>query len=66
MLNGAIDSMEVKAQKTALSSQSSSTSSVRHRSEDELEIIWLKEAMRQWDEYYAACFVQQQAMLQVN
>jgi hypothetical protein len=47
MLNGVIDSREVKAQKTALSSQSSSTSSVHRRSEDELEIIRLKEAMRQ-------------------
>jgi hypothetical protein len=56
MLNGVIDSREVKVQKAALSSQSSSISSVRHRSEDELEIIRLKEAMRQRDEYYAACF----------
>jgi hypothetical protein len=47
MLNGVIDSREVKAQKTALSSQSSSTSSVHRRSEDALEIIRLKEAMRQ-------------------
>jgi hypothetical protein len=66
MLNGVIDSREVKVQKAALSSQSSSISSVRRRSEDELEIIRLKEAMRQRDEYYAACFAQQQAMLQVS
>jgi hypothetical protein len=63
MLNGVIDSREVKAQKVALSSQNSSTSSVRRRSEDELEIIRLKEAMRQRDEYYAACFAQQQVKL---
>jgi hypothetical protein len=66
MLNGVIDSREMRAQKEALSSQSSGTSSVRRRSEDELEIIRLKEAMRQRDEYYAACFAQQQAMLQVS
>jgi hypothetical protein len=50
----------------ALSSHSSGTSSARRRSEDELEIIRLKEAMRQRDEYFAACFAQQQAMLQVS
>jgi predicted oxidoreductase (fatty acid repression mutant protein) len=66
MLNGVIDSREVRAQKAALSSHSSGTSSVRRRSEDELEIIRLKEAMRQRDEYFAACFAQQQAMLQVS
>jgi hypothetical protein len=66
MLNGVIDSREVKAQKVALSSQSSSTSSIHRRSEDELNIIRLKEAMRQRDEYYATCFAQQQAMLQVS
>jgi hypothetical protein len=67
MLNGVIDSREVKTHKAALSSQSSaSTSSVRRRSEDELEIIRLKETIRQRDEYYAACFAQQQVMLQVS
>jgi hypothetical protein len=59
MLNGVIDSREVKAQKVALSSQSSaSTSSVRCCSKDEHEIIRLKETIRQRDEYYAACFAQ--------
>jgi hypothetical protein len=67
MLNGVIDSREVKAQKAALSSQSSaSTSSVCRRSKDELEIIRLEETIRQWDEYYAACFAQQQMMLQIS
>jgi hypothetical protein len=66
MLNGVIDSREVKVQKAAPSSQSSSISSIRRRSEDELKIIRLKEAMRQRDEYYAACFAQQQVMLQVS
>jgi hypothetical protein len=47
MLNGVIDSREVKAQKVALSSQSSaSTSSVRCCSKDEHEIIRLKETIR--------------------
>jgi hypothetical protein len=65
--NGLIDSREVRSQKVAQSSQSSGSSSVRcRRSEDELEIIRLKEAMRQRDEYYAACFAQWQAMLQVS
>jgi hypothetical protein len=46
--NGLIDSREVRSQKVAQSSQSSGSSSVRcRRSEDELEIIRLKEAMRQ-------------------
>jgi hypothetical protein len=66
MLNGVIDSREVRAQKAGLSSHSAGTSSVRRCSGDELEIIRLKEAMRQRDEYFAACFVQQQAMLQVS
>jgi hypothetical protein len=45
-------------------SQSSGSSSVhRRRSEDELEIIRLKEAMRQRDEYYTTCFAQLQVML---
>jgi hypothetical protein len=46
MLNGVIDSREVRAQKAAQSSQSSGSSSIRRHSEDELEIIRLKEAMR--------------------
>jgi hypothetical protein len=66
ILNEVIDSRDVRAQKAALSSQSSGTSFVRRRSEDELEIIRMKEAMRQRDEYYAACFAQRQAMLQVS
>jgi hypothetical protein len=48
MLNGVIDSREVRSQKAAQSSQSSGSSSIhRHRSEDELRIIRLKEAMMQ-------------------
>jgi hypothetical protein len=63
MLNGLIDSREVRSQKAVQSSQSSGSSSVCRRSEDELEIIRLKEAMRQRDEYYVICFAQQHAML---
>jgi hypothetical protein len=62
MLNGVIASREVRAQKAAQSSQSSVSSSVHHCSEDELEIIRLKETMRQRDEYYSAYLAQQQAM----
>jgi hypothetical protein len=58
MLNRVIDSRDVRAQNAAQSSQSLESSSIRHCSKDELEIIRLKEAMRQWDEYYAACFAQ--------
>jgi hypothetical protein len=47
MLNELIDSREVRSQKAAQLSQSSRSSSVRRHSEDELEIIRLKEAMRQ-------------------
>jgi hypothetical protein len=63
MLNGLIDLREVRSQKAAQSSQSSRSTSVRHRSEDELEIIRLKEVMRQRDEYYTAWFAQQQVMI---
>jgi hypothetical protein len=57
MLNGLIDSREVRSQKETQSSQSSGSSSVhRRRSEDEFEIIRLKEAMRQRYENYVACF----------
>jgi hypothetical protein len=55
MLNGVIDSREVRAQKAAQSSQNLGSSSVHRRLVDELEIIRLKEAMRQQDEYYCAC-----------
>jgi hypothetical protein len=47
MLNEVIDSMKVRAQKVAQLTQSSGSSSVRRRSEDELEIIRLKETMMQ-------------------
>jgi hypothetical protein len=63
MLNGLIDSRDVRSQKVAQLSQSSASSSIRRRSEDQLEIIRLKEAMRQRGKYYVACFAQQQAML---
>jgi hypothetical protein len=66
ILNGAIDSREVRAQKATQSSQSSGTSSVCHSSEDELEIIRLKEVMRQRDEYYSGCLAQQQPILQIS
>jgi hypothetical protein len=56
MLNGLFDSREVRSQKAAQSSQSSKSSSIHHRSEDELEIIRLKEAIRRRDEYYVAYF----------
>jgi hypothetical protein len=47
ILNGIIDSSEVRSQKVAQSSQSLGSSSIQCHSEDELEIIRLKEAMRQ-------------------
>jgi hypothetical protein len=47
MLNGVIDSREVRAQKAALSLQSSRSSSVRRSLADEFKMIRLKEAMRQ-------------------
>jgi hypothetical protein len=47
MLNRVIDSRDVRAQNAAQSSQSLGSSSIRHYSKDELEIIRLKEAMRQ-------------------
>jgi hypothetical protein len=46
MLNGVIDLREVRAQKATQSTWSSGSSSVHRRSEDELEIIRLKEEMR--------------------
>jgi hypothetical protein len=47
ILNGIIDSQKVRAQKVALSSQSSGGSSfVPHRSEDRLAIEMLKESLR--------------------
>jgi hypothetical protein len=46
MLNGLIDSREVRSQKAAQSSQSSGSSSIRRCLKDELKIIRLKEAMR--------------------
>jgi hypothetical protein len=47
MLNGLIDSREVRSPKVTHLSQSSGSSSIRsRRSEDELEIVRLKEAMR--------------------
>jgi hypothetical protein len=58
MLNGLIDSREVRSHKAAQSSQGSRSSSVHHRSKDQVKIIRLKEAMRHRDEYYAACFAQ--------
>lgn len=66
MLNGVIDSRQVRASKSTQSSQSSGVSSVRRRTENELEVIRLREQMKQRDEYYAACLAQQQAMLQVS
>jgi hypothetical protein len=66
MLNGVIDSREMRAQKEAQSTHSSGNSSVRRHSEDELKIIRLKEAMRKRDKYNSACLGQQQAMLVVS
>jgi hypothetical protein len=66
MLNGVIDSREMRAQKEAQSTHSSGNSSVRRHSEDELKIIRLKEAMRKRDKYNPACLGQQQAMLVVS
>ncbi|KAL5198026.1 hypothetical protein ABZP36_001538 [Zizania latifolia] len=65
MFNGVMDSRQVRAQKSTQSSQSSGVSSTRRRSEEELEIIRLKEALRQRDEYYGAYLTQQTAMLQI-
>jgi hypothetical protein len=50
----------------AQSTQSSGSSSIRHRSEDELKIIRLKEAIRQQDEYYSACLAYQKMLFQVS
>jgi hypothetical protein len=47
MLNGVIDSRDVRAQNAAQSSHSLGSSSIRHCSKDELEIIRLNEVMRQ-------------------
>jgi hypothetical protein len=63
MLNGVIDLSEVRAQKAAQSSQSSGSRSIRRHSEDELEIIRLREVMTQRDEYYSTSLAQQHAML---
>jgi hypothetical protein len=46
IFNGIIDSSVVRAQKAAQSSQSSGSSSVPHRSEEQLEILRLKESLR--------------------
>jgi hypothetical protein len=66
MLNEVIDLREVRAQMADQSTQSLGSSFARRGSEDELEIISLKEVMRQRDKYYSACLVQQQTMLQVS
>jgi hypothetical protein len=50
MLNGIIDSREVRAQEAAQSSQSSGSSFVPHRSEEQFEIKMLKESLRHRDE----------------
>jgi hypothetical protein len=46
MLNGIIDSQMVRAQKAATSSQSSGSSFIPRRSEDQLKIEMLKESLR--------------------
>jgi hypothetical protein len=46
MLNGIIDLREVRSQKVAQLSQSLGSTFVHRHSEDELDIIKLKEAMR--------------------
>jgi hypothetical protein len=79
MLNGIIDSRQVRTQKAALY-QSSGSSFIPCCLEDRLENETLKESLRQWDkemrrwdeamrqhdEYYAQAFTQQHAMLQVS
>ncbi|KAG8089856.1 hypothetical protein GUJ93_ZPchr0011g27949 [Zizania palustris] len=52
MFNGIINSRHVRVQKSTQSSQSSGVSSIRRRSEKELAIIRLNEALRQQNEYY--------------
>ena len=67
MFNGIIDSREVRAQKAAQSSQSSgSVSSSLRRSDEQLEILRLREALKQRDDYYASYLAEQHAMLQVS
>jgi hypothetical protein len=66
IFNGIIDSSKVRAQKAAQLSQISGSSYVPRRSKEQLEIIQLKESLRQRDEYYTTCLAQQQAILQVS
>jgi hypothetical protein len=66
MLNGIIDSWEVRAHKVVRSSQSSGSSFIPCHSEERLEIKMLKKTLRQRDEYYTQALAQQQAMLQVS
>jgi hypothetical protein len=66
IFNGIIDSSKVRAQKAAQLSQISGSSYVPRRSKEQLEIVQLKESLRQRDEYYTTCLAQQQAILQVS
>jgi hypothetical protein len=74
MLNGIVDSWKVRAQKAASSSQSTVGSSfIPHRSEEQQEIEMLEETvrqqdeqMRQWDDFYAHAFTQQQIIIQFS
>jgi 4-diphosphocytidyl-2C-methyl-D-erythritol kinase len=78
MLNGVVNSWHVRAEKVAMSSQSTGTGSsfFSHQSEikqlkealrqrDEMQRAQY-EAMRQRDDYYAQAFTQQQLILQVS
>jgi hypothetical protein len=66
MLNRIIDSRKVRAQKATQSSQSSESTFVPRRSEEQLKIEMLKDALRQWDDYYAQALAQRQVMLQIS
>jgi hypothetical protein len=78
MLNGIVDSCHVRAEKAAMSSQSTGAGSsfFSHQSEikqlketlrqrDEEQMMQY-EAMRQGDDYYAQAFAQQQLIFQVS
>jgi hypothetical protein len=66
MFNGIIDTWEVRAQMATQSSQSSGSSFIPRRSEEQHKIELLKETLRQQDKYYSQALVQQQTMLQVS
>jgi membrane protein involved in colicin uptake len=78
MLNGVVDSWHVRAEKAAMSSQSTSAGSSFFSRQSEIEQLkeTLRqrdkmqraqyEVMRQRDDYYAQAFTQQQLILQVS